>query len=661
MTSPAVGITTIPVTDQPQMISNGLKGTLLLTNNDLNNEIWVSYGQAPAGSPSSVSVPPLGNITMTDTINMWAVCDPGNTAQLSVVPGGSTFSPSAVEIATQLLPLAADIAEEIAATGIPLVAGPTPLYDISSSVGSPILFGTNEASWTAQTGGTPPVTGMTTAIGYVPPTGPGFVDGIPVTWPSIGTSGTGTFPAGIGVPTVTFAPPLTVPYTSQQLAALNSYLSEAPNGARIMPYHEANGPATSSIATPAQINALDNYLITIVHAANPTLLYGRGISATSFNQGAQQGVTGWITPGMDFYGMDAYQASDASKTAEIAFGQALPAILAIQPNAAVHIIETGTALDVDTWMNGENGIVPFAITNGLAGVQTYFGAGTGTQNWNSTTLAAPINTASKTLGDAGSATTIGAGATLVLPPLNPSPVAGYAIANGLSYDLVVKLTAGASSTSPWLKLRLQWYDSDSTSALIVAEEQWSLPMGASTSNGTIIRGTGPQRGGYLQIEAINTDSVTCTIQAQSNSVGRTVNTDNLQWDAISSVDVPGYTLAPDGLGFTNCLGAVTSTPCPAASGGNPGTLSFLFGMYAGTAYVRFGSGASTPVIEVTLYPQPTSAFGSTLVGETLTGQADPTIGDFTGTVILPRAPCLVTFSNSDTVAHDVSAMIIAMS
>ena len=252
-------------------------------------------------------------------------------------------------------------------------------------------------------------------------------------------------------------------------------------------------------------------------------------------------------------------------------------------------------------------------------------------------------------------TTIGPGATLVLPPLAPSKVAGYASAMGISYDIRVNLIAGASSTIPFLKFRFTWYDDDDPNAKPIDTEQWVFPMGVSTSSGTQIWGKGPQRGAYLKISAINADTKTCTIQCQINSTSRTVNRDDIRWDCAGSVNVPGFTLAPDGGAYANQVSGVVARSCPAT-----GSVSYLCSLYAGRAYVRFGTAASTAVISVSMTIQPTSVFnGAQLLDQLLSGTGASGPGDYDNYVTLPRAPCIVTFSNSDAVAHNVFATIVA--
>ncbi len=542
-----------------------------------------------------------------------------------------------------LADLAAAIAEALGGAGIPQVANPSPLYQVATA-GSPVMFGSNNASFAGQVAAG--VNGMTSAIAY--DSSSEGVNGWPAAWPGSG----GPFAAGVTVPTININPDIPSTVSGQNDALIAAFLAGAPNGARIMAYHECN--LQSNNLNPADIQTLDTYLIAKVHAANPTLLYGRGLATSPVNNGGID-PTPFITPNMDFYGVDGYQHSNANLTPKSVFDTTINAILAVQPNAAVHIIETGTALDVGTWFGQ---VSAYAIQKGVKGVQSYFGAGGGgSQPFNPTTMVAPMNACSLALSTAATTTTIGAGHTVTLAPLGAiaSPVAGYAMADGLSYDITVNLIAGSGSTVPFVQLLLAWFDSDSASAQSVARQAWLLPMGASGTIGTNIRGRGPQTGQYLKISAQNLDTVTCTIQVQVNSVSRTVADHRWLWDAAGSQNVPTYNLVPDGLGIANCLGAVQSFSVPANS-----SKSWLCGLYSGRAYVRFGSGASTPVIEVTLTPQPQSVFGSVLLGEELTGQADPDIGDFTGELILPRAPCLITFTNTDSSAHDVSAMITTL-
>jgi hypothetical protein len=248
------------------------------------------------------------------------------------------------------------------------------------------------------------------------------------------------------------------------------------------------------------------------------------------------------------------------------------------------------------------------------------------------------------------ATGIAAGATAVVLPLAPSAVAGYATATGISYDITVSLTTGAGSTRPFAVVTLAWFNSDDPAAQAVALQSWVLPAGATGTTGTIITGTGPQRGQYWQITVTNTDTVNMAITVQANATGRAVARDSWIWDAFSSVAVPGYTLPPGGGAYGNSLGAIS-----ALNIAHSASVSYLMGLFAGEVWFRANNeGGTAGQIEFTLTPQPASVWGTaSLINES-------PAGEFGTLMVLPRGPCLLTLNNQDTTnAHKADAEIIA--
>jgi hypothetical protein len=642
------GPTLVPVFSQPAQIcpAIGAGQSVLIVNLDTTSNLFIGRSAGIAVGNALLIAPGASSIEDASR-SIWGFTDadvPPIVIQVS--PGTSQYNlgPSQIIDTIDVAALAAAIAAGIFATGIPIVANPIPLYDIASTSGGPAIgFGTNNSTYAAQVAAG--VTGLSSAIDYNGPTGSGMVNGIPASWPGPGI----TFPGGI-TQIVNVQPDIATTLAGLNDARWNAYVAGAPNGSIIMPYHEANLPKLG--LNPSQVQALDNRLIGLTHAVNPTLIYARGL-ATSPQVESGNDPTPFITPGMDFYGMDGYQADKSNRTAETQFGPMLAAIQAVQANAKIGIIETGTALTLSTWMND---VAAFAIANNLVLVQTFFGSGTGSQPFNVLMVPA-LNVVSAELAATSSSPTIPAGNTATLTPIaaQTSPVAGYANAQGLSYDILISLNAGVGSTIPWLKFVMHWFDDDASNAREVSQQQWCLPMGTNGTNGTKIQGTGPQRGRYLKITAINTDTVACTIQVEVNSTSRSVTQDEWVFDIGASSTVPTYTKAPDGGTNVKQLAGVEARAVPAS-----GSLSYLTGMKDGSAYVRFGTAAATPVITVTLTPQPDSVFNQvTLLNELLEGTGASGPGDFTDTILLPRAPCKLTFTNSDTSPHNVFASIIS--
>lgn len=540
--------------------------------------------------------------------------------------------------------LATLIAGALATAGIPVLGAPVPLYrnPQPAAPGAGIAFGTNNSSWAAMIAAG--VAGMTSSIIYDPVTdGP---NGIPAAWPGSG----GPIGAGVTVPIVNFLPDIPTTLSGANDAALTAFATPAPNGTIFMAHHECN--LLRNKLNPALVQALDNYLLAFLTGINPTFIYARGLASSPVNGG--QDVTPYITPGMPLYGIDGYQHSNQSATPSTVFDKTLAAILAVQPGAQVAIIETGTALSVQDWFNA---VAAYAITNGLVRVQSFFGSGGGgSQPWKASFKTA-MNAVISQLGGAATTVSVPAGATHVFAPLAGSQIANYAIANGQSYDVTITAIAGAGSTKPFYTAALNWYNQDSSTAIAAFPERWTAPAGVSTSAGTIVSGKGPQAAQFLKANLTNQDTVPMAVTFSLNSVSRVTARDDWRWEAPTSVNVPGYTLA-GGQAAGLALGEIDNVII------NPGhAQSFLFSMFAGQAYLRVvvNGAANVKSVHVAAAPQPPSVWGVTnLLSEYLPLSAASGDNDQSFNVPLPRGPMQLTITNNDPNQITVFAEMVAV-
>lgn len=248
------------------------------------------------------------------------------------------------------------------------------------------------------------------------------------------------------------------------------------------------------------------------------------------------------------------------------------------------------------------------------------------------------------LGVTGTAS-IGAGASLVLTPAHPSPVAGYAPAIGQSYDITINAVGvAAGSTNPILTVTLDWFNDDTATALPVATQKWSCPTGTNGTAGTTITGRGPQAGRYVRVTCKNNDTIGLAFSLQMNSAGRTVNRHDWRWEAPVSVAVPTYTL-PGGDGNGLSLGSITGNTVNAGA-----TKSWLVSLWAGRALIKLAAygAAANSTVHVTLAPQPPGRWGNApIFGVFLPDPNNAPTQEMLIEAALPRGPCLLTVFNGD--------------
>ncbi len=248
-------------------------------------------------------------------------------------------------------------------------------------------------------------------------------------------------------------------------------------------------------------------------------------------------------------------------------------------------------------------------------------------------------------------TTLNATHTTTLVPISPSPVGNLAPLDTLSYELVLGLSAGAGSTNPWCTVIVEFFDFDVIGAnqVIVDQVNFACPMGTSGDpDGPAVTAIhGPARGGYMVLKIDNLDSVNGTLEyLQLAGVGRSYDRHTARWDvnANSSPNIPGYTLAQAAaaslqIGRVSGQTVVNGTP-----------KSWLCGLFPGQAFLRiYSSGAST--VNFVLQPQPTTTYGTENLINENTGTGSGLTDELLFTIALPRAPCMMTVTNGDTVNH----------
>ena len=258
-------------------------------------------------------------------------------------------------------------------------------------------------------------------------------------------------------------------------------------------------------------------------------------------------------------------------------------------------------------------------------------------------------------GPSSGTVTVPAGGSLNLTPIKPTPGGGYAVAGGLSYDISIIGTAGAGSTIPFVTFQLLWKNVDITGSKVIHEERWQVPLGASTSSGTIIFGRGPMHGQFLNIKVVNQDTVACTLVVQLNQTGRPVSEHDWEWDSIASVNVPGFTLPGSTAAYSNDLGDINGVSVPAN-----GSISQLLSLYAGQVDCFFSTNAGPGLMTATLNPQPAAVFGSNAIVNQPISSSGTSPGPFDQVKIFPRGPVLVTYTNTDAAAHNVFGRFVAL-
>jgi hypothetical protein len=241
-----------------------------------------------------------------------------------------------------------------------------------------------------------------------------------------------------------------------------------------------------------------------------------------------------------------------------------------------------------------------------------------------------------------------------ITPVNPSPVAGLASADYLSYEIVMGLEAGSGSAKPFADVNIYWYDYDQIPQAPVDTVRIVVPMGANgdPDGPAVITGRGPMRGGYMRIEINNLDTVSASLAfLQGAGTSRTVQKDNWSWDIDQSPAIPGYTVGNGG-GYSLFIGQIISQVIAAGK-----SFSAMYGLAAGEVYLReHVSGLTTNQCEFNIQALPPASQGAQYIHRVFLGSTS----ENEEIIAFPRAPVLMTITNNSTDQATVDMSMIAI-
>lgn len=250
-------------------------------------------------------------------------------------------------------------------------------------------------------------------------------------------------------------------------------------------------------------------------------------------------------------------------------------------------------------------------------------------------------------------TVLGPSTSVTLTPVNPSPSAGYAVIDEMSYSVVVRIQANAQlNTNPFIVVKLFWFETDDAHAQAVDTQFWICPIGGSLAGPITLTGHGPQTAAFVKVILQNLDTVACTVNFSMTGESRVAAAKHdWRWDAPSSNNIAtggaiGLNI-PGGAFHANCLGTIHNASLAAS-----GTIQIITGMQAGEVAAHWTSDSATKT-SVSIVPVPSSSWGSAEIWAATGTESDAIIG-------FPRSPCQVTVTNSDTVPHLVHLELIAI-
>lgn len=233
-------------------------------------------------------------------------------------------------------------------------------------------------------------------------------------------------------------------------------------------------------------------------------------------------------------------------------------------------------------------------------------------------------------------------------PYDTGPVA---IANPGYCGLINVGTVNASSAAPWVSVECRFIDKATGS--IVGRQLWTLP-GTTATAGRPYTISGPTRGDTIRFIITNNDvNFPITVKLQVGTTTQHIARDD--WRSVPLPTflgtVPGFTQpAADPLSLH--LGYVIPT---ALAANTQGPLYLIPGMYAGQAYLTWTNSAQQP-LTVVLEAYDAPSFSVPTVYEVI-GNSQPAVTD--QLVTLPRAPCVLFFTNTGTLSTNIGWSLIA--
>ncbi len=197
--------------------------------------------------------------------------------------------------------------------------------------------------------------------------------GVPASWPGPGAN---PVPAAAELPVISIKPDIGELLAGSLDRRLSAFAALVPAGAMVTCWHE--GETAGNGLSAGQVLAVHERAGRIFKAASPHCRYGQIVSCyTATSASGHYPLGQWMAPGLDFYGLDGYQAA-ASHTAESVFGTAASQIRRALGPVRLAVTECNSVLRArrpdwfrDTWS--------WARAHGCLTYFTFwYGAGTAT-------------------------------------------------------------------------------------------------------------------------------------------------------------------------------------------------------------------------------------------------------------------------------------------
>lgn len=126
-------------TDPYHLVYAGANNDGVIANRDTANTVLLGPGEGSLfrSNPEISVLDPLGAIPVDGSQDIWAIVDSSSpsqtgsqTAEVDFIKGAIGWSPAPSAIAEVIAPLSTAIAQQIFATGIPVVPDPTVIYNL---------------------------------------------------------------------------------------------------------------------------------------------------------------------------------------------------------------------------------------------------------------------------------------------------------------------------------------------------------------------------------------------------------------------------------------------------------------------------------------------------------------------------------------------------
>jgi hypothetical protein len=176
-------------------------------------------------------------------------------------------------------------------------------------------------------------------------------EGVPGSWPG---PSAGPIPPGASLPIISIKPNIMDVLGGALDKQLAAFAEHVPAGAWVTCWHE--GERANEGNTAASIKGLHEHCHKIFKAQSPHCLYGQIVTCYTATPASGHYPLGqWMAPGLDFYGLDGYQAA-RTDTADSVFGVAARQITGALGNVPLAVIEVNSSLPnsrpawfSDTW------------------------------------------------------------------------------------------------------------------------------------------------------------------------------------------------------------------------------------------------------------------------------------------------------------------------